>query len=865
MALKTSIVIGAVFQGAQAFASSQKATSLLGRTLEKLNQKKTKLNVNDKDFDRTQKKIALVNSALDKIEKRKVKIGDLKTSQQEFHSNLMGKVAAAGAIIAPVKIAMDFEQSMTNVGAVANASDEELKALTAKARELGATTSWSASQTADGMKYLAMAGFDTNQTIAAMPGLLNLASAGATDLGSASDIASDILSGFGMKAENMGQLGDVLANTFTSSNTTLSGLGDTMKYVAPTARSAGMSIEQVAAMAGKLGDEGVKGSMAGTALNAIIGRLAAPTGEAAKKLKELGIETKDSAGNLKELPALLAEIEQTTTGMGSAEKLEFMNAVYGMEAASKAQILQTQAASGALQEYEQTLLEQGSAQRIAEQQNATAAGAMKRLGSAIESISITIGNVLLPMVASGAEFFAGLLGTVGSFAEAFPSLTTVVVGATLGLGGMAIAISAGGYAFSFIYMGMLKARSILTATSTAVKLLSINLRLGAVAKKAYTLTTTVLTGALRLMGGALRWAGRGAVWLGKALAVGVLKAYSLGVTVLTGALRLMGGALRLVGKSILWVGRALLMNPIGLAITGIALAAYAVYKYWEPIKGFFSGLWTQIKTAFDGGLTGIGALILNWSPLGLFYKAFSGVLGWLGVELPETFTGFGGQMISSLTDGAIGLFSGAWTQVKTAFDGGLTGVGALILNWSPLGLFYKAFSGVLSWFDVELPETFTGFGGKMIGALMDGIQMLLPDVSGMLNSIPMPDWVKSKLGLKTDEFQTALDVNPEINPQAASAKKLLPDVGNLFSNISMPDWAKNVLGFAPTEMPSQGLDVKYIQPEPKRVQAALRGQPQMQNNIEVTVNNPASTVEVEQAITNAMGRQFAVPLTDMDY
>ncbi len=709
MALKTSIVIGAVFQGAQAFTSSQKATALLGRSLDKLNQKKTKLNVNDKDFDRTQKKIALVNSALDKMGKRNVKIDALKVNQKEFQSNLMGKLALGGAIVAPVKVAMDFEQSMANVGSVANASEAELKSLTAKARELGATTSWSASQTADGMKYLAMAGFNTNQTIAAMPGLLNLASAGATDLGSASDIASDILSGFGMKADEMGKLGDVLANTFTSSNTTLSGLGETMKYVAPVARSAGMSIEQVAAMSGKLGDEGVKGSMAGTALNAIIGRLAAPTGAAAQKLKELGIETKDGVGNLKDLPSLLAEIERATTGMGSGEKLEFMNAVYGMEAASKAQILQTQAASGSLQKYEQALRQQGSAQRIAEKQNATAAGAMKRLGSAMESISITIGNVLLPSVTSMVEVFASVIGSIGSVAESFPVATKVVVGFTLGFGGMVIALSAGAYAASFLQVGFLKLQNIFTATSTAVKWLSLNLRLGTIAQKTY----------------------------------------ALGSTILNTSLKATGAAFRFVGNSILWAGRALLMNPIGLAVTAIGLAAFAIYKYWQPIKSFFSGLWTQVKTAFDGGLSGIGALILNWSPLGLFYKAFAGVLGWFGVELPETFT---------------------------------------------------------------------GFGGKMVGSLMDGIKSLLPDVGGLFNSIPMPDWLKNKLGIK------------------------------------------------PIEMPKRGLDVKYTQPEPKKVQAALRGQPAMKNDIHVVVNNPASTVEVEQAITNAMGRQFAgVPLTDTEY
>lgn len=125
------------------------------------------------------------------------------------------------------------------------------------------------------------------------------------------------------------------------------------------------------------------------------------------------------------------------------------------------------------------------------------------------------------------------------------------------------------------------------------------------------------------------------------------------------------GALRLVGQAFLWVGRALLMNPIGLTITGIALAAYLIYRYWEPIKGFFQGLWGEVRAAFSGGLGGIAALILNWSPLGLFYKAFAAVLSWFGIELPGKFTEFGANLLGGLVRG----ITGALGAVKAAIGG----------------------------------------------------------------------------------------------------------------------------------------------------------------------------------------------------
>ena len=123
--------------------------------------------------------------------------------------------------------------------------------------------------------------------------------------------------------------------------------------------------------------------------------------------------------------------------------------------------------------------------------------------------------------------------------------------------------------------------------------------------------------------------------------------------ILAGVLGVAGGALRMVGQAVLFVGRALLMNPIGLAVTGIALAAYAIYRYWEPIKAFFGGLWDQVKAAFAGGLGGIAALIVNWSPLGLFYSAFASVLDWFGVSMPAKFTEFGAAIVAGLVNGIL--------------------------------------------------------------------------------------------------------------------------------------------------------------------------------------------------------------------
>lgn len=492
----------------------------------------------------------------------------------ELRGQLFDAAAMAVAIGTPIRIAANFEQSMDKVGAVSRATDGELNQLTATARELGATTEWSASQAAQGMEFLSMAGFKTNETISAMPGMLNLASAGAIDLGQAADIASNVLTGFGMEAEKMGALGDVLTNTFTSSNTNLEMLGNTMSYVAPVAASTGVSLEQTAAMAGKLGDAGIQGSKAGTALRAVISRLSAPAGQAAQMLSDLGVKTQDASGDMRDLPTIMSEMDRAMSHMGSGARSEIMSTVFGLEAASAATVLLGQAGSGNLAKYAQSLGETGSAARVAQKQQENAAGAMRRLSSAGESIAITLGNVLLPTLASGAQMLASVVGVVDSLAQTFPLLTTVIVGGTTALIALRVATIAGGYAYTFLKGAVL-------SVTAVIKTLRV----------AYLLHTGALT--------ANTAATKGAIVVSKIMAA-TTKAMT----------------------AVQWLfNAALTANPIGLvvvAIAGLIAAGVALYKNWDKVTAFFSAAWQKIKTLF-----------MNFHPLGWIMKGMQAMHNWL--------------------------------------------------------------------------------------------------------------------------------------------------------------------------------------------------------------------------------------------
>ncbi len=468
---------------------------------------------------------------------------------QDKRSGMQGKLfdaAAVGAAVAfPTMISARFEQSMAEVKALTGATGKDFQDLTAKARLLGSTTSFSASEAAQGMKYLGMAGFGTQQIIAAMPGVLNMAKAGAVDLGMASDIASDIMSGFGLKASEMGRVSDVLTKTFTSSNTSLEMLGETMKYVAPVASKAGMSLEETSAMAGLLGNVGIKASMAGTTLKGMVLGIAAPSTEAATAMQRLGISTADAQGNLRPMTDILGDISKATKDMGNAEKLDIVKTIFGKVSAAGLTELLTQAGENGIEEYiKKVQKSKGAADQIAKVMDNTTVGALKGLGSAAEGLAIVFGNTLTPAITATAHGLAFITRGLTAAAEKFPNATKVVGLLTGGTIALTTAAVAGGYAWTFVSGGLLQAQKMFQLVNLCMN--------------ASTIKTVALSG--------------------------VQKAAAIGTYAMTAA----QWALNL----------ALNANPIGLVIAGVAaLAGLAVvlYKKFEPFQKLVDGIWAKIK------------------------------------------------------------------------------------------------------------------------------------------------------------------------------------------------------------------------------------------------------------------------------
>lgn len=338
-----------------------------------------------------------------------------------------------GVGAAAVVAGASFEKSMNKVKAVSGATGSQFSSMSDTAKELGRTTQFSASQAADGMSFLAMAGFKANEITGAMPGVLNLAAAGQMDLAQSADIASNILTGYGKTAGELDAAVDTLTKTFTSANVDLTMLGESFKYVAPIAKGAGLEFEEVSAAIGLLGNAGIQGSMAGTSLRMVIQKLLSPTGSAASVMERLGINATDTTGNLIPLNEIIGQLSES--GATTADMME----IFGARAGPAMAALVSQGQDALINLTDEVSNAGGTAEAVAETQMEGFSGSMLRLKSAFEGAMIAIAESgVLDALTGALEFGADALSKFTAVWEKIPgpvkSVTMVVAGFAAALG-----------------------------------------------------------------------------------------------------------------------------------------------------------------------------------------------------------------------------------------------------------------------------------------------------------------------------------------------------------------------------------------------------------------------------------------------
>ncbi|WP_180295427.1 phage tail tape measure protein, partial [Escherichia coli] len=438
---------------------------------------------------------------------------------------------AAGRFLQP---AIGFGKEMSRVQALTriDKNSPQFKALREQALKLGSETQFTASDAASGQSFLAMAGFTPQAIQAALPGVLNMALAGGVELGETADIGSNILTQFNLTADQMDRVGDTLTAAFTRTNTDLRALGETMKYTGPVAAKLGISLEEAAAMAGMLANNGLRGSDAGTAMRASLSRLASPPKAAADALKELGVSVADARGKMRPMEDVLLDLYKATQKYGQVDQVSFFKDIAGEEAFVGLQTLVAAAGSGELQKLTRELQgARGEADRVAKVMADNLDGDLKNLDSAWEGLRIRISDLVDGPLRSVTQWLTRVLEKITSLAQAHPVLTRQL-------------LIAGG--------------ALLAMTATVGSLsLAIGVLAGPLAK--LRLGFSLLTGsmnAVRLLP---------ALW-----------------GMVTGSVSLLGGAI------------GALFSPVGLIVAALAGAAVLIWKYWDPIRAFFAGVFSGI-------------------------------------------------------------------------------------------------------------------------------------------------------------------------------------------------------------------------------------------------------------------------------
>ena len=314
-------------------------------------------------------------------------------------------VTALGTIA--VKTGADFDSAMSKVAAVSGATGSEMDALREKAREMGSKTKFSASEAADAMNYMAMAGWKTNDMLSGIEGIMNLAAASGEDLASTSDIVTDALTAFGLSASDSGHFADILAAASSNANTNVSMMGETFKYAAPVLGSLGYSAEDSAIAIGLMANAGIKSSQAGTALRAAITNLAKPTGTVASAMEQYGISLTDSSGKMYSLRELMEQLRQKLGGLSEAEQAQAAASLFGKEAMSGMLAIingspaDFEKLSNAIDTCSDTVDGyNGTTEKMAAVMQDNLAGQVTILKSQLEELAISFSDILMPTIRS---------------------------------------------------------------------------------------------------------------------------------------------------------------------------------------------------------------------------------------------------------------------------------------------------------------------------------------------------------------------------------------------------------------------------------------------------------------------------------
>ena len=373
----------------------------------------------EQELKRLQEQAATTSVTLEKIAAagdKFEKAGDSITNAGKQIS--VASAAVTGLGVAAVKTAADFDSAMANVAAISGATGDDLQALRDKAREMGEKTKFSASEAADAMSYMAMAGWKTGDMLSGIEGIMNLAAASGEDLATTSDIVTDALTAFGLTAEDSAHFADILAAASSNANTNVSMMGETFKYCAPVAGALGYSAEDVAEAIGLMGNAGIKSTQAGTALRTMMTKLQGELKLSGEALGEVTIQTANADGSMRELSDILADCRTAFSKMSESEAAAAAETLVGKNAMSGFLALMN-SAPGDIDKLRNAIENcDGSAENMAAIMQDNLNGQLTILKSQLEELAISFGEMLMPVIRKVVTAVQGFVDKLNNMDEA---------------------------------------------------------------------------------------------------------------------------------------------------------------------------------------------------------------------------------------------------------------------------------------------------------------------------------------------------------------------------------------------------------------------------------------------------------------
>lgn len=389
-----------------------------------------------KQYDRLQKSQEKVAAINEKIDKNNAAIAQTKSQL----TGTIGAIAAVGTAIyvGPVKKAAEFQEQMSGVKAISGATTEEIAQLSNKAKEMGASTKFTATEAGQAMEYMAMAGWKTEDMLGGIEGIMNLAAASGEDLAGVSDIVTDALTAFGLSASDAGHFSDVLAQASSNANTNVSMMGSTFQKVAPVAGALGYSVEDMSLGIGLMANASIKAEVAGTSLKTALANMAKPTDAQAAAMEKYGISLTNADGSMKSFGDVVKNLRSSLGGLSEAEQVAAATTIFGKEsfAGMLAIVNASEADFNKLTDAVYNC--DGAAKQMAETKLDNLNGSITLAQSAFDALQVELGELLLPTLTEGVKRFTEIVNAVTNFVRENPQATKTIAKVAVALAGLKV-------------------------------------------------------------------------------------------------------------------------------------------------------------------------------------------------------------------------------------------------------------------------------------------------------------------------------------------------------------------------------------------------------------------------------------------